>query len=177
MKFNCTEIGGVYLIEPSINQDNRGFFSRFFCQIEFNKLGLETVYVQANSSYSALSGTLRGMHYQNKPHEETKLIRCVKGSIFDVVVDIRKHSPTFGKYAAFELSDKNRSMVYVPKGCAHGFLTLEDNTEMMYLVSSFYSPKNENGFKFNDPAFNINWPSEPKVISERDNSFSQFILI
>jgi dTDP-4-dehydrorhamnose 3,5-epimerase len=168
MKFTETPLKGAYLIDLNKLEDERGFFSRLYCTKEFEAHGLNPNVVQVNNSHSVLKGTLRGLHYQLAPKEETKLVRCIKGSIYDVIVDMRKDSPTFGQSFGTELSEENRQMMYVPNGFAHGFLTLKDNSELIYLVSEFYSKELERGLRWDDPALNIQWPFKPVVVSERD---------
>ena len=170
MQFISTPLKGSYLIDLEKRGDDRGFFSRMFCIEEFAKHGLESKFIQANNSFSTHRGTLRGLHYQLHPKEETKLVRCIKGSFYDVILDLRNDSPTFGKSFGAVLSADNRRMMYVPRGFAHGFLTLEDDSEVIYFVSEFYSKDEERGIRWNDPRFKIEWPSEPVVISERDRN-------
>ena len=174
MQFRPTPLKGSFLIDLDPQHDNRGFFSRLFCTEEFKKNELEPHILQLNDSYSIQKGTLRGLHYQLYPKEETKVIRCIQGSIYDVIVDLRKDSPTFKQWFGAVLSQKNRQMIYVPKDFAHGFLTLEDNTEIIYLVSESYSKEHERGIRWNDPQFQINWPEAPKIISERDQQHPDF---
>lgn len=174
MQFHKTPLSGAYLIEPELKTDNRGFFSRLFCVEEFKKQGLETEFVQANNSYSEKKGTLRGLHYQLSPMSEVKVVRCIRGSFYDVIVDLRQHSPTFKQSFGAILSEENRKMMYVPEGFAHGFLTLEDHSEVIYFISQFYSQEMERGIRWNDPAFNVAWPEEPQIISERDQSHKNF---
>ncbi len=174
MQYVTTPIPDVYIIELEQKGDERGFFARMFCSDEFTSRGLEGTFVQANDSYSKSRGTLRGLHYQLPPHAETKMVRCLQGSIFDVVVDIRPESPTFTQWFGMTLSSENRKMMYVPEGCAHGFLTLEEDSEILYLVSAAYSPNAERGIRWNDPAFSIEWPLQPVVISERDSIHPEF---
>lgn len=177
VKIHKTTVDGASVIEFQAFGDERGFFTRAFCTKEFEQLGLPTNIVQANLAGSADKGTLRGLHYQIAPHEEDKLLRCIKGSIFDVVVDIRAGSPTYGQWFGIKLSARNRKMIHVPKGCAHGYLTLEDDSEVYYLVSEFYDPAAEKGILWNDPAFNIQWPiSENLTISDKDRSWPFFDL-
>src|SRR5262245_3128490 len=170
MKFTETPLKGAFLIDLEKNEDDRGFFARFFCVNEFEKQGLETHFVQINNSLSRHKGTLRGMHYQLPPKGETKVVRCIRGSLYDVLLDVRPTSPTFGKSFGAELTAENRRMMYVPKGFAHGFLTLEDDTEALYLVSEFYAPEFERGIRWNDPRFDISWPFPPKIISDKDKA-------
>lgn len=174
MKFSETAIVGSYLINLDLRGDRRGFFARTFCENEFQEMGLESRFVQANISYSATEGTLRGLHYQRFPHEEAKLVRCLRGALFDVVLDLRTDSASFGKYHAVELTAKNRLMIYVPQGCAHGFMTLKPSTEIMYLVTSSYSPEAERGVRFDDPTFCIDWPMLPLEISEKDANYPDY---
>jgi dTDP-4-dehydrorhamnose 3,5-epimerase len=174
MKFTPTEIADVFVVELEKREDDRGFFARGFCQREFEEHGMISQVVQANISYNKYKGTLRGMHYQVSPCEETKFLRCTKGSVYDVIIDMRPESPTFKKWFGVELTDKNYKMLYVPRNFAHGFQTLEDETEVMYLVSEFYAPDTERGVRFDDPAINIQWPLEVAQISEKDAAWPNF---
>lgn len=174
MHFVKTPLEGAYVVELDMKSDDRGFFSRFYCTKEFAAMGLENNFIQVNNSLSHHQGTLRGMHYQLPPKGEAKLVRCVQGSLYDVILDVRPDSPTFGQSFGCELSARNRRMMYVPKGFAHGFLTLEDETEALYLVSEFYSPEHERGIRWNDPAFNIAWPKAVIVISDKDKGHPDF---
>lgn len=174
MKILKTTLTGAYLIELEKRGDSRGFFARSFCIDEFANAGLETQFVQQNISKSLEINTLRGMHYQVGDHAEVKYIRCHQGSILDVIVDIRKDSPTFMCHEAFELSEDNFSGLYVPKGFAHGFLTLTNNTVVSYLVSNRYSSENERGFRWNDDLFKINWPDTKVNLSDKDLSHKDF---
>ena len=171
MIFNETKLKGAYVIDIQKLEDERGFFARSWCRREFEAHGLNPQLVQCNISFNARIGTMRGMHYQVKPCEEAKLIRCTRGSIYDVIVDIRPDSPSFRQYIGIVLTPGNYKMLYVPEGFAHGFLTLEDNTEVFYQMSEFYAPDHARGFRWNDPAFGIEWPSNVQVISERDKSY------
>ena len=171
MIFDQTPLGGAYLIGLEKRGDDRGFFARVFCEKEFGAKGLVTRFVQVNNSLSADRGTLRGMHYQRPPHEETKVVRCTRGAIHDVVVDLRSDSPTFARWAAAELSAANGRAVYVPRGCAHGFLTLVDDTDVEYVISTAHAPDAEAGVRFNDSAFAITWPFVPVIVSDRDRSY------
>lgn len=171
MKFTELPLPGAYLIDLEKRGDDRGFFARCFCTNEFAERSLETQFVQANTSLSAQKGTLRGLHYQLAPKQEDKLVRCIKGSLYDVIVDIRENSPTYGQWYGAELSAKNHRMMYVPKGFAHSFLTLEDDTEAFYLVSEFYAPDCERGLRWNDPFFGIQWPLQPTVLSPKDSQW------
>ena len=171
MLFNKTSLNGAYTIDLEKRGDERGFFSRFFCENEFKVNDLETKYVQINNSLSEKKGTLRGMHYQVAPLGEVKLVRCIKGALYDVIVDLRPNSPTFKKWFGTELNDNNRTMMYVPKGFAHGFITLTDEVEAFYLVSEFYAPEQERGLRHDDPNINIIWPIRPTDISEKDKNW------
>lgn len=176
MKFVETELAGAFVIRPEPVIDERGFFSRAFCRREFEQHGLNADVAQCNMSFNRNRGTLRGMHYQVRPHQEVKLVRCVAGSVYDVIVDLRRESRTYGKWLGVELNADNRNMVYVPAGFAHGYLTLSDNAEIFYQVSEFYSKAHERGLRWNDPAFGIEWPFTPTAISEKDRSFPDFEL-
>jgi len=174
MTFHETRLQGVFEIRPEIKSDERGFFARTWCQREFEGHGLDPKLVQCSISFNAQRGTLRGMHYQAAPYGEAKLVRCTKGSIYDVVVDLRPQSPTFKNWFAVVLSSEARNMIYVPEQCAHGFLTLEHATEIFYQMSELYSPECARGVRWNDPAFHIHWPSAVRVISERDRMYPDF---
>lgn len=170
MRFEQTTIKDNFLIHLEKKEDNRGFFARYFCEREFSERGLNTRWVQINNSETKEEGTIRGLHYQREPNSEVKLIRCLKGIIWDVVVDLRDGSESFGKWFGAQLSDKNRTMMYVPKGFAHGFISLEPSTEILYLVSDFYTPNAEGTLIWNDPDVAISWPVLPKLISDKDQS-------
>ena len=157
-----------------LNIDERGFFARSWCEKEFGDHGLTTKVVQSNISQNRRRGTLRGIHYQASPFEETKVVRCIAGAIYDVAVDLRKDSPTFKQWYGAELSAENRKSLYIPKGCGHGFLTLADETEVLYLMSDLYNPEAARGVRWDDPAFQIDWPGEVQVISERDRTYGDF---
>jgi dTDP-4-dehydrorhamnose 3,5-epimerase len=174
MIFTETPLRGAFLVELERRGDARGFFARAFCEREFLAHGLATRFVQMNDSLSAQKGTLRGMHYQLAPKAETKLIRCVSGALFDVILDLRRDSPTFGRSFGAELTAENRRMMYVPKGFAHGLLTLTDDVEAIYLVDEFYAPEQERGVRWDDPRFAIAWPSAPVVISDKDRAHRDF---
>ncbi|MFW6058707.1 MAG: dTDP-4-dehydrorhamnose 3,5-epimerase [Phycisphaeraceae bacterium] len=174
MHFNETPVQGAYLIDLDKKGDDRGFFARVFCRNEFREHGLTTDFVQVNNSRSAQKGTLRGMHYQLPPSAETKIVRCIEGALYDVVLDLREGSPTFGQSFGAELTADNRRMMYVPKGCAHGFITLTDDVEAFYFVDAFYAPDLERGVRWDDPAFNIDWPMQPVVISDKDRNHPDF---
>ena len=171
MKFISQDIPDLFVIELQPIEDDRGSFYRNFCLNEFRNNLSDINFVQINCSNNRYKGTLRGLHFQNKPHQEDKLIRCLNGSIFDVAVDLRKESKTYLKWFGVELNAKNMKMLFVPKGFAHGYLTLTDNSEIQYLVSEYYSPKFESGLHFNDPTININWPMEVSHISYKDKNW------
>ena len=168
MKFVPTPLHGAYTIELEKRGDHRGFFARFFCEREFGAVGLETRFVQVNNSLTAAAGTLRGMHFQVPPAAEVKVVRCIRGALHDVIVDLRPGSPTYLKSFGADLSAENRVMMYVPRGFAHGFITLSDDAEALYLVSDFYAPELERGVRFDDSRFGIRWPAQPRVISDKD---------
>lgn len=174
MIINSTKFEGLFTIELEKQEDDRGFFARSWDVKKFKEFGLNAKVVQCNISVSRKKGTLRGMHYQSKPYEETKLIRCTKGSIFDVVIDLRPKSKTFKKWRSFELSEKNYKMLYVPKGFAHGFITLQNDTEVFYQMSEFFMPKFAKGVRWDDPVFQIKWPLKPIIISEKDRNYELF---
>jgi dTDP-4-dehydrorhamnose 3,5-epimerase len=171
MIFQETELKGAYLIELEENRDERGFFARSFCEKEFLDHGISFKPVQANLSYNKRSNTLRGMHYQKSPYEEAKLVRCIQGSIFDVIIDLRDESPTKDRWFGVELNQENRKSLYVPKGFAHGFLTLEPSTEVSYLMSDFYLPGKGRGIRWDDPFYDIQWPDKVLSISEKDKTW------
>ncbi len=171
MKFHKTPLDGAYLIELERRGDERGFFARLFCEKEFAAQGLETRFVQVNTSLSAKAGTLRGLHYQLPPSSEVKVVRAIKGALWDVIVDLRVGSATFCKSFGAKLDDENRLMMYVPRGFAHATLTLVDGAEILYLVSDFYAPQCERGVRWNDPAVGVAWPIAPTEISEKDRNW------
>lgn len=172
--FTETELPGSYVIELERQEDERGFFARVWCEKEFHKHCLDTTVVQCNVSFNKKRGTLRGMHYQAHPHAEVKLIRCTRGSLYDVIVDLRPDSPTYKRYISIILSAENHMILYVPKGFAHGFQTLEDDTEVFYQMSEFYTQESARGFRWNDPAFRIAWPDDTRTISSKDLSYPDF---
>lgn len=174
MKFTETPIAGAWLVALEPRGDERGSFARSFCTSEFVQHGLETGYVQQNVSRSARKGTLRGMHFQLGAHAEAKLIRCATGAVYDVLIDIRPASPTYGKWFGAELSGDNHVQMYAPPGVAHGFITLCDDVEVTYLVSRAYAPGQEGGLRYNDPAFEIDWPTAVTVIAPRDAAWPDF---
>jgi dTDP-4-dehydrorhamnose 3,5-epimerase len=168
VKYTKTSLSGAFLIDLEPRSDERGFFSRYFCKNEFDNKGLNTTWVQINNSMTQKRGTVRGLHLQSDPYAEVKLIRCFRGAIWDVIVDLRRHSPTFGKWFGFELNESNRTMLYVPQGFAHGFISLMDESECIYLVSNYYSSSHERTLMWNDPDVGIEWPIEMTYISEKD---------
>lgn len=168
MQIKKTYFDKVLLLEPKVHGDHRGFFVETYNQQSFKKIGIELHFVQDNHSLSAQRGTLRGLHYQNLPKAQSKLVRCIRGKILDVAVDIRKGSPTFGKYVAVELTAENKLQLLVPAGFAHGFVTLEENTEVCYKVDEFYSPEHDRSILWNDPQIQIDWKVESPVLSEKD---------
>jgi dTDP-4-dehydrorhamnose 3,5-epimerase len=171
MIFEPLEIPGSFLVRPERIEDERGFFARSWCRREFAARGLTVELAQCNISFNRRGGTLRGLHYQAAPHEEAKLVRCTRGAIYDVVVDLRPDSPSRHRYAAATLSAENLNMLYVPEGCAHGFLTLEDSSEVFYQMSEFYVPEAARGVRWDDPAFGVAWPGPVEVIAERDRNY------
>ncbi len=168
MKFTETNLKDAYLVDLEPRGDERGFFARTMCRDEFEEVGLDSNFVQQNTSFSAQRGTLRGLHFQKQPHGEDKLVRCLKGAIVDVIVDIRKDSPTYLQHQMFELTSRNRLQLYVPKGFAHSFMTLEDDVEVSYLVTARYSPASEDGLRFDDEELGIKWPLPVTVMSDKD---------
>jgi dTDP-4-dehydrorhamnose 3,5-epimerase len=174
MHFTETKLKGAYLIELDKKADERGFFARAWCQKEFQARNLPPRFVQCNVSWNKRKGTLRGMHRQKAPHEESKLIRCTRGAIYDVILDLRRDSQTFGNWLGFELTQDNHRSLFVPGGFAVGFQTLEDASEVLYLMSEFYAPGAEEGVRYNDPAFRIEWPTELTVISEKDKGWPDY---
>ncbi len=174
MIFKEAPLRGVYLIELEQRRDERGFFARVFCERELARHGLASRFVQVSESFSASRGTLRGLHYQLPPRAETKMVRCVKGALHDVVLDLRVGSSTFGRSFGVELNAENRLMMYVPKGFAHGFVTLTDDVEALYLVDEFYAPELERGIRWDDPRFTVAWPIAPVVMSEKDRGHRDF---
>jgi dTDP-4-dehydrorhamnose 3,5-epimerase len=174
MVFTETQLPGVFEIRLRPILDERGFFARAWCQNEFGTRGLNPRLVQCNISFNRCKGTLRGIHFQVPPFAEAKLVRCIRGSIYDVVVDLRRESPTFKKWVAVVLTASDRNMIYVPEGFGHGFLTLEDETEVFYQMSEYYNAQSARGVRWNDPAFQIVWPEEVRVISEKDRSYTDF---
>jgi dTDP-4-dehydrorhamnose 3,5-epimerase len=174
MIFAEAGLPGVYEVQIDPKPDERGFFARTWCHDEFASKGLDSRLVQCSLSYNARKGTLRGLHFQVPPHAETKLVRCTKGSIYDVVLDLRQESKAFRRWIGVRLSADKRNSLYIPKGCAHGFLTLEDDTEVFYQMSDFYDADSSRGVRWNDPAFGIVWPAKVEIISSRDANYSDF---
>ncbi len=171
MKFTESRIKGAFIIDLEPFSDARGYFARAFCRAEFLEAGLDFNVVQANLSGSAKRGTLRGLHYQAAPHGEDKLVRALRGAVFDVAADLREDSPTFGQWEGLILSAENRRAFLIPKGCAHGQMSLTDDMEFLYLTSRAYHPESERGLLWNDPFFNIQWPMEPTLISDKDRAW------
>jgi dTDP-4-dehydrorhamnose 3,5-epimerase len=176
MQFTAVELPGVYIIEPERLEDERGFFARIWCQQEFTAHQLDARLVQCNISFNSRRGTLRGLHYQIAPYEETKIVRCTMGAIYDVIVDLRPDSPTFKNWLAGELTATNRKMLYIPAGLAHGLQTLADNTEVFYQMSDFYHPECARGVRWDDIAFGISWPMKPTAISPQDQQYPDFVV-
>jgi len=174
MIFDATPLNGVYVISLDLKTDERGGFARTFCKKEFERIGHHKEFVQINHSYNTKKGTIRGMHFQNPPYKEIKLIRCVRGSVMDVVVDIRKGSPTFLQNFTVELSVENKKMIYIPEGFAHGFQSLEDESELIYHHSEFFTPNADNGLNYSDPALKLTWQFPVSSVSEKDKN-SPFI--
>jgi dTDP-4-dehydrorhamnose 3,5-epimerase len=170
MKRVSTPLAGLYVLEPQVFGDHRGFFMETYNKQKFAEMGLDMEFVQDNHSLSAEVGTIRGLHYQLSPKAQTKLVRCIAGAIFDVAVDIRKDSPTFGQWFGIELSAENKKQLLVPQGFAHGFCTLQPNTEVAYKVDELYSPEHDRGIRWNDPAIGISWPVEVPVLSAKDEN-------
>lgn len=170
MIFTPTPLFGSYLITLTPFGDNRGWFARTYCRKEFAEIGHSAEWLQMNHSYSARKGTIRGMHYQQNPHAEIKMVRCIVGAVYDVIVDLRMDSPTFLHHYGVELSAANKQMLYIPEGFAHGFQTLDDNTELLYHHSKIYTPAAEAGVKYDDPVLNIKWPLLMSEISDRDKA-------
>jgi dTDP-4-dehydrorhamnose 3,5-epimerase len=172
-----TKLQGAFLIEPERLPDERGFFARISCQREFERHGLNPRLAQCSISFNLVKGTLRGIHYQTAPYEEAKLVRCTMGSIYDVMVDLRPQSPTYKQYVGEVLTAENRRMLYVPEGLAHGFITMEDNSEIFYQISEFHSSEHARGVRWDDPSLRINWPLAPTSMSVRDRDYPNFIAL
>lgn len=171
MIFTPAKLAGACIIDIDLREDERGFFARSWCTEEFAAYGLEPGLVQCSISFNRKKGTLRGMHYQAAPHQEDKVVRCTAGAIYDVIVDLRPDSDTFKQWLAFELTAANRRAVYIPRGFAHGFQTLEDDTEVLYQMSQFYHPESARGIRWDDPAIGIEWPNDTRIISDRDRDY------
>lgn len=176
MDLISTEIDGCYVIKPTKFFDERGWFNRIYCENELNNIYPGIKWVQINHSFTLKRGTIRGMHYQEYPNQEIKMVKCISGKIFDVIIDLRPNSNSYLKWISIELSALNQKMVLIPKGLAHGFQSLDENTEIIYFHSEFYSPNNENGVLYNDPCFKIKWPLNPTLISKKDKSYSPLKL-
>ena len=174
MRFRETKLQGAFVIELETLEDSRGFFARVWCQKEFEEHGLVPRIAQVNTSFNVKAGALRGMHYQIAPQEETKVVRCTRGSLYDVIIDLRPDSPTYKCWTGVELTATNHTMLYVPAKFAHGFITLEDNTEVMYLISAAYAPELARAVRWNDPEFNIEWPRPVEEISDQDAGWPDF---
>jgi dTDP-4-dehydrorhamnose 3,5-epimerase len=174
MIFTSTRLAGAYLIEIEKIEDDRGFFARTWCRREFDARGLAAAPAQMNLSRTKTRGTIRGLHYQAPPCAETKLLHCIRGAIYDVAVDLRPESPTYREWMAVELSAADHRMLYLPEGFAHGFQSLEDDVEVLYVVSEFHSPRHERGIRYNDPAFAIHWPLDVRMVSDKDRQWPDF---
>ena len=170
MIFEKTEIEGVYLIEPKVFGDNRGWFCETYSKKAFEEFGIKADFVQDNRSFSAKKGTLRGLHCQTDPKSQAKLVSCTKGEIIDVAVDIREGSPTYMKHVAVKLTEENKKMLFIPKGCLHGFVTISENVELSYKVDEFYSPENDRSIRWNDPEIGVEWGIDEPVLSEKDKN-------
>jgi dTDP-4-dehydrorhamnose 3,5-epimerase len=172
--FEETTVSGVFLVRVDPRRDDRGIFARTWCREEFEDRGLVAKLAQCSTSFNSSRGTLRGLHYQSEPFAEAKLVRCTAGAIYDVALDLRSDSPTFCQWYGTILNERNRNSLYIPCGCAHGFLTIEDDSEVFYQISEFYHPEASQGVRWNDPAFHIEWPAEVQVISDRDRTYTDF---
>ena len=174
MKFLATSLADAYVVEPERLDDDRGFFARSWCQRELAGLGLNGAFVQSNVAFSRQAGTVRGLHFQTLPHAEAKLVRCTRGAVWDVIVDLRRDSPTHKRWIAVELTEDNHTMLYVPEGFAHGYETLTNDSEIAYETSAFYVPDAARGVRFDDPAFAITWPRPVTLVSARDQSWPDY---
>lgn len=174
MKFRATKIQGVYIIEPEPRVDKRGYFIRAFCGEEMEKFGINFNIVQVNRSFTKKKGTIRGLHYQASPHWEDKIIQCIQGDIYNVVLDLRRNSHTFGKWISEKLSERNKKIILVPKGCANGIQTLTNNCEIEYFMSEYYSPQSGTGIRWDDPFFKIKWPLKRIFLSEKDKNWKYY---
>ena len=175
MRFLATELAGVHVVDLERREDERGYFARTFCEDEFRAHGLDPRVTQTSVSHNRRRGTLRGMHYQAPPHEEAKLVRCTRGAIFDVALDLRRDSPSFRRWFAVELSADNGRALYVPPGVAHGFQTLADATDVLYQMSEPHHAESARGVRFDDPAFSIRWPLEQPIVNDRDRAYPDFV--
>ena len=174
MKFTEASLAGAWIVDIEALTDERGFFARTWCRREFEEHGIDADFVQVSVSYNRLAGTLRGMHFQRPPHAETKLVRCVRGAVYDVIVDLRRDSDSYGRWTGLELSANNRRGLLVPAGFAHGFITLDDNTEVLYQISAYFTPGSGAGLRHDDPKLGIEWPIPVKVIAEKDRALPAF---
>ena len=174
MRFEATNVHGVWLVSPDRFDDERGFFARTWGLDEFDERGLQPHMVQRNISYNRARGTLRGMHLQRPPFPEVKVVSCLVGAVYDVAIDIRPDSPTFRQWCGFELRPDTGAMLYVPEGCAHGYLTLEPDSTVEYLISEFYHPESADGIRWDDPFFGVTWPTQPTTMNERDRTWPDF---
>jgi dTDP-4-dehydrorhamnose 3,5-epimerase len=175
MIFQGTPLPGAYVIEPKKIEDDRGFFARIWCKSEFTRHGLKSDLAQTNIGFSTRKGTLRGLHFQKAPHAEVKIVRCTKGAVYDVIVDLRPESSMYKAWFGVELSEENRKMIYVPEGFAQGYITLADNSEIYYHTSEFYHPESASGVRYNDRAFGIAWPGAISVISQQDSQWPDYL--
>lgn len=174
MRFRETPLSGAWIIEPEMAEDERGWFARIRCEKDFGDLGLKTRFVQSSLSFNRFRGVLRGMHFQVAPFQETKLVRCIRGAIHDVIIDLRPESSTFLRHFSIQLDDERRQALYVPEGFAHGFQALRDETEVLYEISEFHSPEHARGVRWDDPAFAISWPIPNPIMLDRDRSYPDF---
>ncbi len=172
MIFNETKIKGLYIIEPELKVDERGYFCRIFCRKELIKIGVDLEIVQTNKKLNKEKGTIRGMHFQKEPKAEDKIVQCIHGAIYDVAIDLRKDSLTYGQWVAEELNENNKKMFLLPKGFAHGFQTLTDDCEILYFMSEFYHPECASGVRWNDPFFNISWPIKNPILLKKDKNWA-----
>jgi dTDP-4-dehydrorhamnose 3,5-epimerase len=177
MIFSETRLPGVIVVELERHCDERGFFARTWCRREFESRGLISQIAQCSVSLNRQKGTLRGLHYQENPHPEAKFVRCIRGALYDVALDLRPQSSTYLQWFGIELTEMEGRALYIPEGCAHGFLTLEDQTEVFYQISEFFHPELSRGVRWNDPAFSIAWPAEPTIMSERDRTYPDFPFV
>lgn len=176
MIFQKTSIDNLLLIKPELLEDKRGYFTRTFCVKEFGKFNISFEILQTSISFTKLKGTLRGLHFQIAPFEETKIVQCLKGCIFDVVIDLRPESKSYGNHETFELNGKYKHMLYIPKGVAHGFQTLTEDCEVLYYMSEYYSGEHARGIRWNDPKFNIQWPLKNPILSDKDHNWPEYKL-